>query len=207
MTNYRPFPHQVSFLKSLLTAFGIVYCLAMAGCTNTYDWRIVKSDEYAYEALYPGKPSRAEQSIAIGDQKYAMVMEAASAGKALFAVGVITLDANAKNADEILLWLKNSTSRNLTLDRKPEEQQNLKFKVAGSSQEVIVAEGVKMQGIGPDKIQRIFWVRWLKRTDNAGVQRIYQLSVIQPFEKMPDQNQLNQLEEQYETFYAGFHPY
>lgn len=207
MTNSHRFTDQVSFLKSLITALSIVLCLAMAGCTHTYDWRIVKSDEYAYEALYPGKPTRAEQTIAIGDQKYAMVMEAASAGKALFAVGVITLDANAKNADEVILWLKNNTVRNLTLDKKLEEQKNLKFRVAGNGQEVIAAEGVKMQGVGPDKIQRLFWVRWLKRTDNAGVQRIYQLSVIQPFEKKPDQNQLNQLEEQYETFYAGFHPY
>lgn len=208
MTDRALFHRPLKMSKRLLLAFGLV-CLTMlaVACTNTYDWRIVKSDENAYEALYPGKPTRAERSLTIGDQKYVMTMEAASAGKALFAVGVITLDAGTKNADEILAWLKNNTMRNLKTDQEPVIQKNLSFKIAGSKTEKISAEGVKIYGWGPDKIPRIFWVRWFMRTDNAGIQRLYQVSVMQPLENTLEQKNLNQLEEQYETFYAGFQPY
>lgn len=194
--------------RLLLLAFSLVFfTMLTVACTNTYDWRIVKSDENAYEALYPSKPTRAEKTLIIGDQKYVMTMEAASAGKALFAVGVITLDAGTQNTDEILEWLQKNTLRNLKTDQQPEIQKNLSFKVAGSKTEKIPADGVKIYGWGPDKIPRIFWVRWLKRTDNSGIQRLYQVSVMQTLEKALEQKYLNQLEEQYETFYAGFQPY
>lgn len=183
-----------------------IFALVTA-CTATYDWRTIRSDEYAYEALYPAKPTRAEKTIVIGDQKYTMVMEAAKAGGALFAVGALTLDAGSTNADEILEWLKNNTVRNLRSDQEPKLEDQLSFSLAGNSKERILATGVKIYGWGPDQIPRILWVRWLKRKDPAGIERIYQLSVIQTLEKSLEQRQLNQLEEQVETFYAGFHPY
>lgn len=208
MTDHALFHRPFRMSKRFLIALAL-FCSTMLtiACTNTYDWRIVKSDENAYEALYPSKPTRAEKTLLIGEQKYVMTMEAASAGKALFAVGVITLDAGTQNGDEILAWLKNNTVRNLKTDQEPAVQKGLSFKVAGSKTEKIPAEGIKIYGWGPDKIPRIFWVRWLKRTDNSGIQRLYQVSVMQSLENALEQKHLNQLEEQYETFYAGFQPY
>lgn len=208
MTVHLLFHRPLKMMKKLLIAFSLLgLAMLTVSCTNTYDWRIVKSDENAYEALYPSKPTRAERSFVIGDQKYVMTMEAASAGKALFAVGVITLDAGTQNADEILAWLKNNTIRNLKTDQEPVIQKDLKIKIAGSKTETIPAEGAKIYGWGPDNIPRIFWVRWLKRTDGSGIQRLYQVSVMQTLEHALEQKYLNQLEEQYETFYAGFQPY
>ena len=41
-------------------ALGILLLAAIfGGCTPTFDWRTVRSDDLLYEALYPGKPSRA----------------------------------------------------------------------------------------------------------------------------------------------------
>jgi len=181
----------------------------VSACSPTYDWRIVKVDEYAYEALYPSKPTRAEKTIVVGDQKLTMVMQASKAADALFAVGVITLDAGSNQANEIVDWLKKSTVRNLKSDHEPQWQEQLSFKAAGNTKEIISASGLKLEGWGPDQIPRILWVRWLKRKDANGIERIYQVSVLQSLDKSFEQQRhlRSQLEEQVETFYAGFHPY
>lgn len=197
------------FIHNWRTWSFVVAAMITSACSPTYDWRTVKVDEYAYEALYPGKPTRAEKTLVIGDQKLTMAMQASKAADALFAVGVITLDAGSNQANEILDWLKKSTVRNLKSDQEPQWQEQLSFKVAGDGKETISASGVKLEGWGPDEVPRILWVRWLKRKDANGIERIYQVSVLQSLDKSLEQQRhlRSQLEEQVETFYAGFHPY
>jgi len=42
--------------------------ISISGCTPIYDWRTVRSDDLLYEALYPGKPSRAEKVMSYQGQ-------------------------------------------------------------------------------------------------------------------------------------------
>ena len=69
------------------------------------------------------------------------------------------------------------------------------------------ATGIKISGKGPDQLMKELQVRWVRRIDGAGVERIYQVTTLQSFEKQIEDNQLNLLKEHIETFYAGFHPY
>ncbi len=53
-------------LRNLFIILGAL--LTLSACSPTLDWRTVRSDDLLYEALYPGKPSRAEKSIMFDGQ-------------------------------------------------------------------------------------------------------------------------------------------
>jgi hypothetical protein len=179
----------------------------LSGCSRTYDWRTVQSEEGAYEAMFPSKPSSAEKTIlALGD-KYLISMQAAKAGNALFAVSTIKVANDAVKADELIDWLKSQTRKTLKVDGDIIEQSDVAFTVASNHKERLTATGMKISGKGPDDLPRFFWVRWVKRVDSLGQLRIYQLSVIQSLDNKMDDQAVKQLQEEYETFYAGFHPY
>ncbi|MGT2430995.1 hypothetical protein ACU4HD_24220 [Cupriavidus basilensis] len=66
----------------------------LIACSPRYDWRTIQSNEGAYAALYPGKPSGAAREVAIAGRKLPMTMDAARIDETLFAVGVVTLPAD-----------------------------------------------------------------------------------------------------------------
>ena len=53
-------------LRNLFIIIGLL--LGVSACSPTLDWRTVRADDLLYEALYPGKPSRAEKSIMFDGQ-------------------------------------------------------------------------------------------------------------------------------------------
>jgi len=64
---------QRSFLANFYKgSVALLMAIALSACTPTYDWRTVKSDDLLFEALYPGKPTRAEKTLLIADQKIKM---------------------------------------------------------------------------------------------------------------------------------------
>lgn len=195
-------------LVSIKTLLWIVLTMCLlSGCSRTYDWRTVQSDEGGFEAMFPAKPNRAEKTVILLGQKRLMSMEVAKAGNALFAVSVINLGKDSKQANEVLDLLQEQTRKTLKVQGEIIEESNLSFAVANNSKEKLPAVGVKILGNGPDNLPRIFWVRWTKRIDPTGQLRIYQVSIIQSIDKKLDEQVVKQLEEEYETFYAGFHPY
>lgn len=200
ITLIRAFPIKTAFLTLLVFVF-------LGGCSRTYDWRTVQSEEGSYEALFPSKPNRTEKTILALGEKYLMSMQVAKAGNALFAVSLIKTGRDEKNVDAIIDWLKEQTRKTLKVEGEIKEESNLVFDVANNSKEKLVATGMKISGKGPDDLPRYFWVRWVKRVDSSGQIRIYQISVIQSLEKKLSESEVKQLEEEYETFYAGFHPY
>ena len=185
----------------------VVALICLGGCSRTYDWRTVQSEDGAYEAMFPSKPNRAERTIQALGEKYLMTMEAAKAGNALFAVSVVKVGRDDKNAQAVLDWLKEQTRKTLKVEGDIKEDSNLTFDVANNPREKLVGTGMKISGTGPDSLPRYFWVRWVKRIDPTGQIKIYQISIIQSLEKKLDEQALKQLQEEYETFYAGFHPY
>lgn len=186
-----------------------LFLLLVSGCSGTYDWRVVQSNEGAFEALFPSKPSRAEKPLQILGNNYVMSMDFAKAGDAIFAVSVIKVDANKtpKEINDIIQWLTEQTKKTLKVTQPVIEESDLLITVAGNPKEKITSSGVKIIGLGPDDVSREYWARWIKRVDTTGQLRIYQVSVLQSLDKKFDENKLKQLKEEYETFYAGFHPY
>lgn len=187
--------------------FALIAACILGACSATFNWRIVRADDLAYEALYPAKPNRAQRTLVIDGVSYTMTMEAAKAQDTVFAVGTIELGKDEGNGDKILSWLKENTSKSLGSDINVEALSNISFSVAGSQGLVMPATGIKISGKGPDQLMKELQVRWVRRIDGAGVERIYQVTTLQSFEKQIEDNQLNLLKEHIETFYAGFHPY
>ena len=108
------------FLNFYKAIVALVAAFALLACTPTYDWRTVKSDDLLFEALYPGKPTRAEKTLLIADQKIKMTMEAARAGDALYAVGAIQLSQEqSKLAHEVSEYLEKGILANLGQQDKP----------------------------------------------------------------------------------------
>ena len=194
---------------SLKSFFCGILLLLLGACSGTYDWRVIQSEQGAFEAMFPSKPNRAERSIQILGENLMMSMDYAKAGNAIFAVSVIKLDSNKspEQVNEIIAWLKDQTKKTLKVNQPIIEESDLVFTVAANAKEKINSSGVKIVGIGPDDVPRYYWARWIKRVDSTGQLRIYQISVLQSLDKNIDEKITKQLQEEYETFYAGFHPY
>lgn len=187
--------------------FTLLMAFMLAACSSAYDWRVVRADDLAYEALYPSKPTRAQRTLVINGVRYTMTMEAAKANESVFAVGTIQLPKDDRGGDNILRWLKENTSKSLGPDSHVQELNENSFRVAGSQTLVMPATGIRLSGIGPDQSIKELQVQWLRRVDESGIERIYQLTTLHSFEKQVTQDQQKLIKEHNETFYAGFRPY
>jgi hypothetical protein len=191
--------------RILLNRFIWVFLLItnMVACTPDFDWRIVRSDDLYYEALYPGKPSRAEKTILIDGEKFTMTMEASKAGQALYAVGLIQIPKNSKVASaSILKYLKSGMLSNL----KSDSLANLRavsIRTAGQPSLELPAEEWVQRGIGPDGQERLLTVQWVQRTLLDGQIMIYQVSVLQVISA----THLSEYAEEHQMFIRGFRPY
>jgi hypothetical protein len=176
---------------------------SLVACTPAFDWRTVRSDDLYYEALYPGKPSRAEKTILIDGEKFTMTMEAAKAEGALYAVGLIQLPKDSKiSPDAILKYLKNGMLSNLKAE-VPASLKVVSMRTAGQPSYELTAEEFVQQGIGPDNQERLLTVQWVQRKFPDGQTMIYQVSVLQVISKS---NQ-HQHAEEHQMFIRGFRPY
>lgn len=194
-----------SMLFKFLTS--ILISLSLAACTPSLDWRTVRSDDLLYEALYPGKPSRAEKTVMFNNQKLTMTMEASRVNDTLFAVGVINIPATAKGIDLKALkdFLQNGMLSNLKTDQAP-TPATISVKTAGQPSYDLPAQEWVIQGLGPDGQQRLLRFRVVQRNLPDGQIQIYQQSILQSLKNNLAVEKILRSDE-HEMFFTGFKPY
>ena len=194
-----------SMLFKLFTS--VVIGLSLVACTPSLDWRTVRSDDLLYEALYPGKPSRAEKAVMFNGQKLTMTMEASRVNDTLFAVGVINIPATAKGIDLKALkdFLQNGMLSNLKTDHAV-MPITISVKTAGQPSYDLPAQEWVIQGLGPDGQQRLLRFRVVQRNLPDGQIQIYQQSILQSLKNNLAIEKILRSDE-HEMFFTGFKPY
>lgn len=191
-------------IKRLLIA--ITLFISISGCTPTYDWRIVRSDDLLYEALYPGKPSRAEKVMSFQGQKLSMTMEAVKVKDGLYAVGVIQVPPELRSIDStnsLLSFVQNGMLSNL----KTNEVNSPKpIKIKTYQGEMLSASEWMIDGIGPDQQRRLMRLRLLQRNFPDGLVQIYQQSILQTLNSDQSIEKILNSDE-HSMFLTGFKPY
>ena len=51
-----------------LSALALILACSVLGCYPTYNWRLVQTEQFGWEALFPAKPKRNSRKIIIHDQ-------------------------------------------------------------------------------------------------------------------------------------------
>jgi hypothetical protein len=179
-------------------------CLAIVSCTPKFDWRTVRSDDLMYEALYPGKPSRAEKVIQFQGERLVMTMEAAKAGQALYAIGSIHVAPNQKvNVNELVQYLQQGMLANLKAEA-PIKSSIATIRTAGQPSYALPAQNWALLGVAPDGQKRLLKLWLVQRTLPDGQVWVYQLSVLQ---QLSDAENQTVNEEEHVMFLSGFKPY
>jgi hypothetical protein len=182
--------------------------LGLSACSPTLDWRTVRADDLLYEALYPGKPSRAEKSILFDGQKMTMTIEASKVENSLYAVGVINVpkDISQKfDTNNLLKYLQTGMLSNLKNSSTPVEK-TVTIKTAGQSSIDLSAQEWVIQGDGPDAKKRLLRFRIVQRQFPDGQIQIYQQSLLQTINGEASLEKLIQTDA-HEMFFSGFKPY
>ncbi len=182
--------------------------LTLSACSPTLDWRTVRSDDLLYEALYPGKPSRAEKSILFDGQKLTMTIEASKVENSLYAVGVINIpkDISQKiDVNALLKYLQTGMLSNLKNASAPVEKTVI-IKTSGLDSINLTAKEFLIQGDGPDAKKRSLRFRVVQRQFPDGQIQIYQQSLLQTISSDVSIEKLIQTDA-HEMFFSGFKPY
>jgi hypothetical protein len=182
--------------------------LGLSACSPTLDWRTVRADDLLYEALYPGKPSRAEKSILFDGQKMTMTIEASKVENSLYAVGVINVpkDISQKfDTNNLLKYLQTGMLSNLKNSSVPVEN-TVTIKTAGQSSIDLSAKEWVIQGDGPDAKKRLLRFRIVQRQFPDGQIQIYQQSLLQTIDGEVSLEKMIQTDA-HEMFFSGFKPY
>ena len=193
-------------LRNLFLILGAL--LTLSACSPTLDWRTVRSDDLLYEALYPGKPSRAEKSIMFDGQKLTMTIEASKVENALYAVGVINIpkDISKKiDVNALLKYLQTGMLSNLKNASAPVEKTVI-IKTSGLDSINLTAKEFLIQGDGPDAKKRSLRFRVVQRQFPDGQIQIYQQSLLQTISSDVSIEKLIQTDA-HEMFFSGFKPY
>ncbi len=193
-------------LRNLFIILGLL--LGVSACSPTLDWRTVRADDLLYEALYPGKPSRAEKSIIFDGQKMTMTIEASKVENALYAVGVINVpkDISQKfDTNNLLKYLQTGMLSNLKNSSTPVEK-TVTIKTAGQSSIDLSAKEWVIQGDGPDAKKRLLRFRIVQRQFPDGQIQIYQQSLLQTTNGEVSLEKMIQTDA-HEMFFSGFKPY
>ena len=182
--------------------------LGLSACSPTLDWRTVRSDDLLYEALYPGKPSRAEKAMMFDGQKLTMTIEASKVENSLYAVGVINIpkDISQKfDTNALIKYLQTGMLSNLKNSSAPIEK-TVTIKTAGQSSIDLSAKEFLIQGDGPDAKKRLLRFRMVQRQFPDGQIQIYQQSLLQTLSGDTPLEKLIQ-SDGHEMFFSGFKPY
>ncbi len=193
-------------LRNLFLILGAL--LTLSACSPTLDWRTVRSDDLLYEALYPGKPSRAEKSIMFDGQKLTMTIEASKVENSLYAVGVINIpkDIGQKvDTNGLLKYLQTGMLSNLKNASAPVEKTVI-IKTSGLDSINLTAKEFLIQGDGPDAKKRSLRFRVVQRQFPDGQIQIYQQSLLQTIDGDVSIDKLIQTDA-HEMFFSGFKPY
>ena len=182
--------------------------LTLSACSPTLDWRTVRSDDLLYEALYPGKPSRAEKSIMFDGQKLTMTIEASKVENSLYAVGVINIPKDISQKIDInglLKYLQTGMLSNLKNSPAPVEKTAI-IKTSGLDSINLTAKEFLIQGDGPDAKKRSLRFRVVQRQFPDGQIQIYQQSLLQTTNGEVSLEKMIQTDA-HEMFFSGFKPY
>jgi hypothetical protein len=193
-------------LRNLFIILGLL--LTVSACSPTLDWRTVRSDDLLYEALYPGKPSRAEKSVMFDGHKLTMTIEASKVENSLYAVGVINIpkDISQKfDANGFIKYIQTGMLSNLKNSPAPIEK-TVTIKTAGQSSIDLSAKEFLIQGDGPDAKKRLLRFRIVQRQFPDGQIQIYQQSLLQTIGDEVPLEKLIQTDA-HEMFFSGFKPY
>jgi len=193
-------------LRNLFVIFGLL--LTVSACSPTLDWRTVRSDDLLYEALYPGKPSRAEKTVVFDGQKLTMTIEASKVENSLYAVGVINIPkdiAQKFDANSFMKYLQTGMLSNLKNSPAPIEK-TVTIKTAGQPSIDLSAKEFLIQGDGPDAKKRLLRFRILQRQFSDGQIQIYQQSLLQAMSADASLEKMIQTDG-HEMFFSGFKPY
>ena len=193
-------------LRNLLVILGLL--LTVSACSPTLDWRTVRSDDLLYEALYPGKPSRAEKSVMFDGQKLTMTIEASKVENSLYAVGVINIPkviSQKFDTNGFVKYLQTGMLSNLKNSPAPIEK-TVTIKTAGQSSIDLSAKEFLIQGDGPDAKKRLLRFRMVQRQFPDGQIQIYQQSLLQTISGDVSVEKLIQTDA-HEMFFSGFKPY
>jgi len=88
---------------------------ALSACSPTYDWRTIMSNDNGYTVDLPAKPRDDARQIDVGGKPMQMTMQTAEAGKAVFAVGTLTLPSDDPQIQRNALdFLRNGLARNVS---------------------------------------------------------------------------------------------
>lgn len=193
-------------LRNFFILLGLL--LSVSACSPTLDWRAVRADDLLYEALYPGKPSRAEKAVMFDGQKLTMTIEASRVENSLYAVGVINVpkDISQKfDTNGFLKYLQTGMLSNLKNSSEPIEKA-VTIKTAGQSSIDLSAKEFLIQGDGPDAKRRLLRFRIVQRQFPDGQIQIYQQSLLQTISGNVSLEKLIQTDA-HEMFFSGFKPY
>ncbi len=193
-------------LRNLFVILGLL--LTVSACSPTLDWRTVRSDDLLYEALYPGKPSRAEKAVMFDSQKLTMTIEASKVENSLYAVGVINIpkDISQKfDTNGFVKYLQTGMLSNLKNSPAPIEK-TVMIKTAGQASIDLSAKEFLIQGDGPDAKKRLLRFRMVQRQFPDGQIQIYQQSLLQTISGEVSVEKLIQTDA-HEMFFSGFKPY
>lgn len=193
-------------LRNFFIVLGLL--LSVSACSPTLDWRTVRSDDLLYEALYPGKPSRAEKAVMFDGQKLTMTIEASRVENSLYAVGVINVpkDISQKfDTTGFLKYLQTGMLSNLKNSSEPIEK-TVTIKTAGQSSIDLSAKEFLIQGDGPDAKKRLLRFRIVQRHFPDGQIQIYQQSLLQTISGDVPLEKLIQTDG-HEMFFSGFKPF
>jgi hypothetical protein len=193
-------------LRNLFVILGLL--LTVSACSPTLDWRTVRSDDLLYEALYPGKPSRAEKAVMFDGQKLTMTIEASKVENSLYAVGVINIpkDISQKfDTNGFVKYLQTGMLSNLKNSPAPIEK-TVTIKTAGQASIDLSAKEFLIQGDGPDAKKRLLRFRIVQRQFPDGQIQIYQQSLLQNISGDVSVEKLIQTDA-HEMFFSGFKPY
>ncbi len=188
--------------------FAMILSALLSACSPALDWRTVRADDLLYEALYPGKPSRAEKSILFDGQKLTMTIEASKAGDALYAVSVISVSKELTQKVDVktlMDYLQTGMLSNLKDTQKPIEA-NATIKTAGQPSYELPAKEWIIQGLGPDQKKRLLRFRLVQRQLPDGQVQIYQQSLLQAVKDNSSIEQITRSDD-HEMFFSGFKPY
>lgn len=190
------------WLSALQPCALVLACaMALSGCSPRYDWRTVQSNEGAYAALYPAKPSSAAREVTIGGRRLPMTMDAARVDDTLFAVGVVTLPADDERMrQEAIDAMRAGLAANVGgKAAEPISSREVTIMSAGSPALPLRATEVRATGVsGQDATPRRM-TAWLVGRGT----RVYQAVVLESGETVRD----DRLHEQIEQFLTGFHPF
>jgi hypothetical protein len=182
--------------------------LALSACTPTFDWRTVRSDDLMYEALYPGKPSRAEKTMLFQQHKLTMTMEAVKVKDGLYAIGVIQVPTELRSVasmSQLLEFIQSGALNNLKTSQAA-THQGITINTSGQVAEKLPAKEWIIDGLGPDGQRRLMRTRIAQRVFPDGQVMIFQQTILQTLTSNQDLEKSLSSDE-HSMFLSGFKPY